>query len=533
MSRRAKAAGWAVALAAAALLAAVLVPLARAALSMAGRRTALTTLSAQAPVLRNTVVLGAAEASIATLLAAVLAAWQAGKPRGHRVFHALVLAPLVAPPFTYPLALLVIFGHSGVLAQVAGTTIPVYGFGGLLAAGVGSALPLAYLTVLAAERRLDADLIEQARDLGWSASAARRRVAWPRLLPAWGAAWLVVFVEATTDVTGPLVLGGGFTVMPARIYAAVAADDDLGGAAALTLLLAAPTFVAALALRFLSRQTAQARASVEHASGGGARGWGAAVAVVVATANVALLGVVLAGAFLRPGSPPQFTLAPFRAALQGDGSAALGFSLVLALLAAPVTGALALACAWAAERRDDTRRPAFARILDAALLTLGALPGIGVATAIFGLLTMARSGRGPAALFWGPAAGIVAIHVLRTLPRTAAELRLALRSRPRDLDAAARQLGAGPRQRFWLVAWPALREPLLSTGVANVARTLTAVSSVILLTNSQIPLLSPRALVEIDAGRLGPACAQAICLAAIVGLLLVVGRPHPDGMVRR
>lgn len=59
--------------------------------------------------------------------------------------------------------------------------------------------------------------------------------------------------------------------------------------------------------------------------------------------------------------------------------------------------------------------------------------------------------------------------------------------------------------------------PELGAGALQaLARTVTAVSSVILLVSPQLPLLPVRALVEIDAGRLPPACAMTLVLGGVV-----------------
>lgn len=53
----------------------------------------------------------------------------------------------------------------------------------------------------------------------------------------------------------------------------------------------------------------------------------------------------------------------------------------------------------------------------------------------------------------------------------------------------------------------------------SAARALTATSSVILLTDAQVPLLTARMLVEVDAGRLASAAAMAVVLGVLVALV--------------
>ncbi len=81
---------------------------------------------------------------------------------------------------------------------------------------------------------------------------------------------------------------------------------------------------------------------------------------------------------------------------------------------------------------------------------------------------------------------------------------------------------------------PAIRPEWLKAGLVVFARTLTAISSVVLLTNAQVPLLSVRMLIDVEAGRLSSAAAMNVTLAVLVaGALLAVRLLGPRSEVSR
>ncbi|GAA1391641.1 ABC transporter permease [Luteococcus peritonei] len=514
------------------LLLALVTPVAATALGSRGRAAAVTTLSAQAPLLGNTMLLGVLQASLTLLLASRMALLATRRAPGRRLVHLACLAPLLMPPYTMALALVVTAGHNGLLRRHGGELLPsVYGLGGMVVAGSLSLLPHAYLALLAAERAVDPGLVEAARSLGLSPGQARRRVVWPRLAAVAAATWLMVFAEAITDLANPLVLGGGYEVLASRVQLAVVAESDLPAAASAALLLSVPTIVVFLlggmvgarpiavrGLVSLSRAPAPAqRARPDEV----VLGW------LVAGGVLALLGSVMVGAVVREiGVDDRPTAVHLADVVAGPHTVALGNSLLLALLVLPLCGGLALLLAWAL-RCGPEPLPAPARLARRLLGVLAALPGVAVGLALF--MVLLRLAPNPSTAWldpfgWGAALAVAVVHLVRTLPGTVQPVLDALDRRGQELDEAARVLGGSRRQRS-RVALPVVGGALLPALVANFSRTLTAVSSVILLSNSHVPLLSVRALVESGSGRVGSACAMAVCLAAVTGAVTLVCAP--------
>lgn len=504
---------------------ALLPPLQRAG---AGRGAALSTLSAQAPVLGNTVLLGLGQAVVVGLLAGVLALAQSLDFRGRRLQHLLLVAPLLLPPWAMALALVVLFGRGGLLPDPAGRSI--YGADGLLLAGSLQMLPLGYLGMLVGRRGVDQRAIDQARVLGLPGSSARRRFAWPRLAEATVAVGLMVFVEAITDLANPLVLGGGFEVLASRVHLAVTTEYDLAGAAALAVGLALPTLLLSLPVLRSSVRAGHLHVLRSPRPGRRTRPTGfewlaVTLAWLVAAANAVLLATVLFGS-LGLGSGDSPGLQHLVAAVQGRGREALGYSLALALLVLPPLAAIATGLALVA------RRPgACGRVVRAGMWLLGSLPGVLVGVSLLLVVHQAGSGRAASQAFgWMTAVAIGLVHLLRTLPGAVEQLLAVLDQQPRGVEETARLLEPVRWRRFTAHRWPLLAPVLGQVLVTSFLRTLTAVSSVVFLTNSHVALSSVRALSQIDVGHVAGSCATAVWLSALGLLVVAVCRPvRPAG----
>src|SRR5213594_3700851 len=136
---------------------------------------------------------------------------------GERALDAVVLLPLISPPFTAAIALIFALGPRGLLSyHVFGlTNVNIYGLSGTLLSETLTYFPIAYLTLKAVLANIDATLEDSAFSLG-----ARR--------------WRVF---AT-----PLILAGTkFPVLPTQAFLQITGLYDMRGGAALCFLLLVPT----------------------------------------------------------------------------------------------------------------------------------------------------------------------------------------------------------------------------------------------------------------------------------------------------
>ena len=512
-------------------------PLAGRWISPDGRQAVLAVAVNQPGLIINTVAYGALTALAATLLGWGLAHLQhVYAPPGRGLLHNLALVPLLMPSFTFAMALVLLFGHSGLAVRATG--LPgglVYGFAGLVAAGTLARLPIAYLALGHAYRSLDMRVFEAAADLGASNLRILRSILLPRLSRTLVATICLVMADTVADLAVPLVLAGNVGTLAARVVEAASGEGDLTMAVAYAAwLLPTGLVLIPLANRFSSRPEAAGatrRPFVRPLDGAGVFllvvGW-------VTVGLVAMLLVtVLVGSFLTAvGVDARPTLSHFADIVAGSQTRALATTVLTSLLAvvfvmAGVAGLTAIVTLGGA--------PGARRILE----TVASVPGIVWGLGAFVLVEANRRGVWESASWthlwgWGALGIILTVHMVRFVPQVSGSLlRTAEDAAPRVRETAV-VLGAGRAEVARALVVPTMRSQWLAAGLVVFARTLTAISSVVLLTNAQVPLLSVRMLVDVEAGRLSSAAAMNVTLAVLVaGALLAVRLLRPRSEMSR
>lgn len=179
--------------------------------------------------------------------------------RLYRVVRVLVLVPLVLPPVVGGLALLLLFGRSGLLgapiAQLTGFSLP-FTSAAVVVAQTFVALPFLVIAVegalLGADRRVE----DAAATLGATRWFTFSRVTLPMVGPAIGAGAVLAFARALGEFGATITLAGslpGVTrTMPISTYLAMQSDPDAAIALALLLLLVSVVVLFALRGRWVS-----------------------------------------------------------------------------------------------------------------------------------------------------------------------------------------------------------------------------------------------------------------------------------------
>ena len=210
----------------------------------------------------NTLFLAVLCGVITTLLglACALLLLRPGMP-GKRVMRALTVLPIITPPFVIGLALILLFGRSGMVSNLMYEWFDVprsrwiYGLPGVLLAQVLAFAPIAFLVLIGVVQGISPSLEEASQTLGAKRWQTFRTVTWPLLKPGIANAFLLGFVESLADFANPIVLAGNFEVLATKIFFAIAgAQNDPGRAAVLALVLLVFTLGAfALQQRWLGR----------------------------------------------------------------------------------------------------------------------------------------------------------------------------------------------------------------------------------------------------------------------------------------
>lgn len=402
---------------------------------------------------------------------------------GKKFLSAIAQLPVISPPFSLTLSILLLAGNNGLITkQLLGLqNFSIYGLGGLVLVQTIGMFPIAYLTLAGVMQGLDATLEEAALDLNAGRAAVFRTVTLPLAVPGILSAWLLVFTNSLADFANPLLLAGNYRVLSVEAYIQVTGRNDLGGGAALSLLLLLPTLTAF----FIQRNWVSKRSFitvtgkpnlklVEIASPAVRTALVAAVWLIVVFV-LSLYGTIIAGCFVKNwGIDYSFTLANIGEALS-RGKDAIRSTFTLAAMATPVAGLLAMASAVIFVRKSFAGR----RVLEAIMMTPFAVPGT-----LLGIAYILAFNKAPILLV-GTGAIIVINYVIRELPVGIESGVASLRQIDPSIEEAARDLGADEGMVFRSIVLPLIRPAFISSMSYTFVRSMTAVSAVIFLISAR------------------------------------------------
>ncbi|MGZ4719006.1 ABC transporter permease [Oryzihumus sp.] len=389
--------GLIAALVVAAVLALVVVPLARLVQTVAEGPDTVAGLAGSpglgATVLRTLLLaVGVTLVAVPLGTACALALAHTAVP-ARRFWQVAVLLPLLVPQFVLGYSWTQAYARAGFTDQLLGVHWPaVLGVAGVLVVLVVTAVPIVYaVTAAGLAARAEPEMARAARASGAGELATLRTVTVPLLRPSIAAAAVLVFVVTLESFAVPQVLGApaSFTTVTTRIYSDLALGSAPGSfteavALALLLVVVAAAVVAPADVVLAPRLRAARQGHTSPvASAEGSRAAGRVVAGVLAlwllfTAVVPLLALGAASVTRAVGVPPtpsNWTLDHFRAAAGPDTLAAIGRSVLLGVTAATLLTLLGGAVAVLERRRGG-------RLLGTVVTLTLVLPGSTVAVAL-------------------------------------------------------------------------------------------------------------------------------------------------------
>lgn len=496
-------------------------------------------------VVWNTLLLATLTGLLSTLLGLAFALLATrGGVRASPLFRAMTILPLITPPFVVAMALIVLFGRTGIVTGWMWTLfeIPrsrwIYGLPGVLLAQVLAQAPIAFMLLDGALRAISPSLEEAASTMGARRFKVFRSVTWPLLKPALAAAFLLGFVESLADFGNPLVLGGDFDVLSTRIFFAIAgARHDPGRAAALAILLLALTFGAfALQAWWLGKRryttvTGKGDSGIHAPLPRGLKFACGAVAWPWMAFTAAVYGIILVGGFVHDIGRGDLTftwrhiLTAFEVewqdgmALRGSAWDSLLTTVQVAAIAAPLTAGLGILMAWLIARQEFRGR----RLLEFMTMLSFAIPGTVVGVAYVMAFNV------PPVELTGTALILVICFVFRNLPIGVRGGIAALAQIDRSLDEASATMGGGAVATLRRVVLPLLRPAIVTALAFSFVHAMTAVSAVIFLVSAQHNLATVYIVGRVEAGEMALAIAYStvlivIMLVVVLGIERLVGR---------
>ncbi len=434
--------------------------------------------------LLGSIRLGASTATWSTLLGFLFAFAVARTTiRGKKIITALATLPVISPPFSLTLSILLLFGNNGLITKklLHLEHFSIYGLGGLTLVQTISMFPIAFLTLSGVLDAIDSTFEDASLDLNASRWRTFTKVTLPLTVPGLLSAWLLVFTTSLADFANPLLLSGSYRVLSVESYIEVTGMNRLGNGAALSILLLLPTLVAFFAQRsWVSKKsfvvvTGKPSGRLSDLASKPVRvGIGFAV-VLISCFIVALYLTIFAGCFVKNwGIDYSFTTSNIVEALQ-RGKAALLSTATLAGIATPIAGLLAMIAAVLVVRKSFPGK----RILEGLMMAPFAIPGTLVGISF--ILAFNK----PPLLLVGTGAIIVICYIIRELPVGLEGGVATLRQIDPSIEEAASDLGADQATVFRTIVLPLIRPAFISSMSYTFVRSMTAVSAIIFLISAR------------------------------------------------
>lgn len=448
----------------------------------------------------------------------------------------ITILPIITPPFVVGLALILLFGRSGVVTGALATLFGVepgrwlYGLTGIWIAQVLSFTPIAFLVLIGVVEGVSPSVEEASQTLRADPWRTFSRVSLPLMKPGLANAFLISFIESMADFGNPLVLGGSNGVLSTEIFfAVVGSQNDPSRAAVLAMVLLLFTMSAFIAQRLWLSGKSFATVTGKADSGAHAalpKGVSIAVHAVVlpwmAFTIVVYLMIVFGGFVRSLGLDNSLTLDHYvKAFAVVSGPDGLNFkgvawdsfftTMEIALISAPLTAAVGLLTAYLIVRQKFVGRDVF----EFALMLSFAIPGTVIGISYILAFNL------PPVEMTGTALILVACFVFRNMPVGVRSGVAAMSQLDKSLDEASLTLRADSFQTIRRVILPLLKPAITAALVYSFVRAITSVSAVIFLVSARYNMATAYIVGLVEKSEYGVAIAYSTAL--IVVMVLVIG----------
>lgn len=478
----------------------------------------------------NTMQLGIASAVLATVIGFILAfSLTRTNMWGKTGVHLVALLPVISPPFVIALAIILLFGRSGLITRdlLGIRSSNIYGFQSLVFIQALAFTPIAYLNIRGMLQAMDSALEDAAATLRASQWTTFRRVTLPLTMPALLSSMLLVFVKSIEDFGNPLVIGGNYNTLAVEAYSQLIGYFNLEAGALLASLLLLPSLVAFMVHRYWVSKRSYVTVTGKPASQTirivhPAIVWPLAACCYGLVGTIILLyGTVVWVSFTKiPGIDWGLTTEHYVRAFT-TGLQPLWNSLLLAAIATPIITIVGILIAYILARRSYPGSFVLRLGTLLAFAAPGTIIGIGYVS-VFNTLPL---------LLTGTAFIIVAAMVVKTLQVGIEAGTNQIRQIDPAIEEAAAVLGASNTRVFVRVTLPLLKPALFASLAYGFTRSLTTLSAIIFLVSANWALITVTILNQVETMRMGLAAAYSVLLIVIVLsvlalMQLLLGRSH-------
>ena len=445
-----------------------------------------------------------------------------------KMFDVVSTLPVVSPPFVLSLSMILLFGRGGLITrQLLGIyDSDVYGLSGIAIVQILTFFPVCYMMLKGLLKNIDPSMEEAARNMGAGRWKVFTTVTLPLMLPGLGNAFLVTFIESVADFANPMMIGGSYDTLATTIYLRITCGSyDTTGAAAMAVVLLGITLVLFLIQKYyleaktaatLTGKASRARVLIEDRS---VRVPLTAICSAVSAFVIMMYIAIPFGALFKLwGRDYSLSLKWFQQLFRDDGFKAFGDSLLLSLIASPITALLSMIISYLVVKKKFRGKAFIEFVSMLAMAVPGTVLGVGYIRGFAGGVFRTGFLQG----IYGTGLILVIVFVVRSLPVGTRSGISALRQIDKSIEESAYDLGAGSAKVFTSVTLPLIKDSFLSGLVTTFVRSITAISAIILLVTPRYLLITCRINEFAEKGAYGVACAYATILIAIVYAAIVL-----------
>lgn len=467
---------------------------------------------------------------------------------GKKAFSALILLPIMLPPFVGAIGVKQILGQYGVLNTVLmhfglldpGEPIDWLGqnrFWGVVFLNAISLYPILYLNAAASLANIDPAMEEAAENLGCTGWKRFFKITLPLMRPGVFAGATIVFIWAFTELGVPLIFD--YTrVTPVQIFNGV---KEVGSNpfpyALVGVMLTASIILYLIGKVLFGRNTFSMMAKASHASSTKALGWKgklfclsffSGVTFIALLPHLAVILISVSSDWYGTVLPVGWTLENYTLALGHPLTvSSIQNSLFYASAATVANVLLGIGIAYVIVR---TTLPGRA-VLDAFSMLPLAVPGIVIA---FGYVAMSQEGKFFAFLnpVENPTALLIIAYAIRKLPFVVRAAVAGLEQTSVAYEEAAQNLGASPAYAVIVITLPLILANLIAGGILAFSQSMLEVSDSLILAQKQEFFPITKAIFELlnllgngpyIASALG-VWAMAFLAVTIIGASLLLGK---------
>lgn len=194
--------------------------------------------------LKNTVFVSVISTVISLTLALVYAyALTRTKIKFKCFFKSLAMFPMFAPTMMHAIGLVYLFGNQGLVTNLLGVHVPIYGAVGIILAQIIYVFPQSFQILYISLSSTDYRLYEASNTMGISKIREFISITIPSIKYSLISSAFVSFTLCFTDFGAPKVIGGEFNVLSIDVYKQIIGQQNMPMGATVSILLLIPAII--------------------------------------------------------------------------------------------------------------------------------------------------------------------------------------------------------------------------------------------------------------------------------------------------